>query len=727
MRACAEVFPGLYVGGITALEKIEALRITHVVSVLHDASRLEHPQLAACQQRHSVEIADTEEANLLSLLPAAVAFITAPLSSTSGSGGKGGSNGGTSGGSGGNRVLIHCAQGVSRSAAVAAAYLMTASATSAAAPAAPQHAKQAAASAPLAPADALSVLRRAWPASCPNSGFEAQLELWYAMGCRLQDSYVPYKRFLLQQAAQHYQATGGLPEAAALPVPAEAPGGGAKVYRCRKCRCTVATSHNVVDTEQGAGAAAFRWHKRDKHQKQALGSGDYIGGGAGGSEEGSLFVEPLRWMCQEGGSSGDSVMGGAVQGKLYCPKCQARLGSFNWSGKQSSSGAWVVPAFQLQLPKLDTLTPLPPAALTGIRQPRMLSTPSTPSTGTSMPSVPIVPSAPSSQAAPAAAAAAIATAAASAAAEQLQRVTLAEAPVNPAPPSASSSSSTRADAAIGAVGSSVNGVADSSSGNGAGGSSSGSGNEPYFQCLVLDCDGVLVDSERASCEALHQAILQVTEFDIPHAFPEDFQPVFGMDVLHCVEYYQHRFGKQEWGQAAAVAAQVSDVKEGIYQRLTEGGVQAFPGVAQLVAQAQRMGLTVGVASSGTPEKIVHNLGSSGLATLFPDPHLVVSAKHVARGKPAPDVYLETLRRLGCTDASRALVVEDAVNGLKSAKAAGCFTVAVCTSLPAGMLQPHADLVLTHLRDLDLEAVEQLAVKGGSGSGSGAANGSNGET
>ena len=44
------------------------------------------------------------------------------------------------------------------------------------------------------------------------------------------------------------------------------------------------------------------------------------------AEEGgaSLFVEPISWMA-------DSVVG-AVQGKLYCPGCQARLGSFNWSG-----------------------------------------------------------------------------------------------------------------------------------------------------------------------------------------------------------------------------------------------------------------------------------------------------------------------------------------------------------------------------------------------------------
>jgi hypothetical protein len=50
--------------------------------------------------------------------------------------------------------------------------------------------------------------------------------------------------------------------------------------------------------------------------------------------------------------------------------------------------------------------------------------------------------------------------------------------------------------------------------------------------------------------------MQVTGFDIPHAFPDDFTPVFGMDVRACVEYYQQRFSHQDWGAAADVAAQV---------------------------------------------------------------------------------------------------------------------------------------------------------------------------
>ena len=71
------------------------------------------------------------------------------------------------------------------------------------------------------------------------------------------------------------------------------------------------------------------------------------------------------------------------------------------------------------------------------------------------------------------------------------------------------------------------------------------------------------------------------------------------------------------------------------------------------------------------------------------------------GKPAPDVYLEALRRTGCNDASKALIIEDAVHGLQAAKAAGAFAVGICNTLPAERLRPHADLLISHLTDLDL--------------------------
>ncbi|EFN52747.1 hypothetical protein CHLNCDRAFT_138334 [Chlorella variabilis] len=713
-----EVAPGLFVGGLSSLDRVQELGITHVVTVLNDPGSVQHAALApgGSIRRHLVDVEDAEEANLLQQLPAAVAFVAAARRPSPGAGPA----------RGGGRVLVHCAQGVSRSAALAAACLMAA---------APPPG--------LEPGAALAAVRRAAPAAAPNPGFVAQLELFYAMGCRLEESYVPYKRFLLQQAAQQYRQNGRL-DAVALPQPQEGAagggggggGGGATMYRCRKCRTLVATAHNVVEVEQGPGAAGFRWRKRDKHQHQTL-AGDGGGPAASSStEDGSLFLEPLRWMCEAGAggaaaAAADSVVGGAVQGKLYCPKCGARLGSFNWAGTQSSSGAWVTPAFQLHLSKLDAVEPRPAAA---IRQPRVLGDGTQP-----RPAAAAAAGTPAAAAGAAAGAAGAAGAAPAAvqgvgeAAAQLQRACLAAGPQPPAAADAHAGGAAAAAAAtVGASAGTPSGAADGTSGT------------TFFRYLVLDCDGVLVDSERASCEALRRAILAVTAFDIPHAFPADFQPVFGMDVRSCVEYYQRRFDKAEWGPAAEVAARVSAVKEGLYGELTAGGIRAFPGVERLVEQARALGMGVAVASSGSPEKIAHNLGSSGLACLFPDPHLVrslwrlrldgvggaaaaagcvwgraprgvaggrspvVSAKHVARGKPAPDVYVEALRRLGCTEPARALVVEDAVNGLLAAKAAGAFAAAVATSLPAHMLAPHADLVLEHLRELDLAAVAAAA-------------------
>ncbi|KIY92666.1 hypothetical protein MNEG_15297 [Monoraphidium neglectum] len=172
-----------------------------------------------------------------------------------------------------------------------------------------------------------------------------------------------------------------------------------------------------------------------------------------------------------------------------------------------------------------------------------------------------------------------------------------------------------------------------------------------------------------------------------------------MDVVGCVEHYKRRHGRDDWTDVPAIAAK--EVKEVFYEKLTADGISAFDGAADIIKEAQALGWGVAVASSGAPSKIARNLGSSGLAPLL-DPEHIVSAAYVRRGKPAPDVYLEALRRLGAASprsAARALVIEDAAHGLAAARAAGAYAVAVTTSLPAEALAPHADEVVGGLRDL----------------------------
>ena len=103
------------------------------------------------------------------------------------------------------------------------------------------------------------------------------------------------------------------------------------------------------------------------------------------------------------------------------------------------------------------------------------------------------------------------------------------------------------------------------------------------------------------------------------------------------------------------------------------------------------------------------LERSGLTGCF---RVTVSSEEVARGKPAPDVYLEAAARLDVPP-ERCAAVEDSASGLRSAAAAGMWVVAVPNRRypPPAELVRAADLALTDLRELSPAAIEGL----GSGS------------
>ncbi|KAH7625022.1 hypothetical protein Ndes2526B_g00398 [Nannochloris sp. 'desiccata'] len=641
----SQLSPGLWISGIAGLEQIEALKITHIVSVING----QPPELPPSQPNGSsiqtlhIDLEDDDDGNLLQHLPSALDFISQALGNTTSAPT---SISPPTASPQGAAVLVHCAQGVSRSAALAIAYLVYTNRT-------------------LDPDAALEILKRSHPTAAPNSNFMNQLHLFHVMNCTLDPSYIPYRRFLATQAAVQYHNTGTV-DAAALNMPSIGDGKGqATLYRCRKCRTLLATSDNILETQLGGQVAGFAWRKRDKYPKERLAGNRGSGGGGGmnggysvpggdgveGVNQGGIFVEPLRWMST-------ILSEGHIQGKLYCPtpKCTStRLGTFNWSGIQNSEGAWVTPGFHLHLTRLDAEDPVRQAALQA----------------------------------------------------QLNGLSISS-PTNPAGSGGSfveerSGGSLRPPRMLSSRVPTTSTTAPSSN------------NVPTFTKfthLILDCDGVMVDSERPSCEALRRAILAVTQFDIPHEFPQDFRPVFGMDVYSCVEYYAARFASEHtWGDQRdleVLATQVSATKEGIYKELTKEGVTPFSGVKELVDKARALQMGVAIASSGSPEKIDHNLNSSGLGDVVNDKNLIVSAKDVKRGKPAPDVYLEALLRMGCKNPRFAVVVEDAVNGLKAAKAAGCFTMAVTTSLPRESLEEHADVVVDKLEEIDFEAIFNAA-------------------
>jgi HAD superfamily hydrolase (TIGR01509 family) len=147
-----------------------------------------------------------------------------------------------------------------------------------------------------------------------------------------------------------------------------------------------------------------------------------------------------------------------------------------------------------------------------------------------------------------------------------------------------------------------------------------------------------------------------------------------------------------------IAAEVVELMADRYRGqlpMIDGAVEA---VERLAAR-----WPLGLASSSNRPLIDLVLELSGLARLF---RATVSSEEVARGKPAPDVYLEACRRLR-VEAPQAAAIEDSHAGIGSAKAAGMRVIAIPNPAyaPGDAALADADLVLRSLADLTPEAVD----------------------
>ena len=143
------------------------------------------------------------------------------------------------------------------------------------------------------------------------------------------------------------------------------------------------------------------------------------------------------------------------------------------------------------------------------------------------------------------------------------------------------------------------------------------------------------------------------------------------------------------------------IVDAVVARYRTEGAPDIPGATEAV---HRIAATrpVAVASSAHRAVIDAALSATGLTDVF---KVVVSSDEVSHGKPAPDVYLETARRLGVRPTA-CIVVEDSYNGVRAGKAAGMTVVLVpnVSVPPAEGTHELADLVLARLADLDPDAL-----------------------
>jgi HAD superfamily hydrolase (TIGR01509 family) len=212
--------------------------------------------------------------------------------------------------------------------------------------------------------------------------------------------------------------------------------------------------------------------------------------------------------------------------------------------------------------------------------------------------------------------------------------------------------------------------------------------------VIFDLDGVLLDSEQV-WNAAKEELVKERGGRWSDQAPRD---MMGMSSLEWSAYLRDELGVDM--DTAAISTDVVRRLEHIYRErlpLHDGAVEA---VERAAAR-----WPLGLASSSNREIIELFLDLSGLRDAF---NATVSSEEVERGKPAPDAYLETARRLKVNPEDSA-AVEDSENGIRSAKAAGMFTVVLPNEVypPAAGALAQADAVISSLRELQ-DKLDQAA-------------------
>jgi HAD superfamily hydrolase (TIGR01509 family) len=125
-----------------------------------------------------------------------------------------------------------------------------------------------------------------------------------------------------------------------------------------------------------------------------------------------------------------------------------------------------------------------------------------------------------------------------------------------------------------------------------------------------------------------------------------------------------------------------DVFAGLRERTGAVFARELRAVAGVAEALDRLLTPACVASGGSHEKMRYTLGLTGLFERFAG--RIFSASEVARGKPAPDLFLHAARTLGA-DPARCAVVEDTAVGVEAARAAGMLVFGYAERMPASLL------------------------------------------
>jgi len=209
-----------------------------------------------------------------------------------------------------------------------------------------------------------------------------------------------------------------------------------------------------------------------------------------------------------------------------------------------------------------------------------------------------------------------------------------------------------------------------------------------IKAIIFDFDGTILDTETPDFECW-QAVFSEHGSELER---EVWCQVVGTtwDHFNPFDYLETKIGRQIDRDS------VQQLHRKKFHEMIATKVP-LPGVESALATAQELGLRLAVASSSRLDWVDGHLRRLGLRDHF---EVIRTADDVEKVKPDPALYLSALKGLG-VNAHEAIAFEDSVNGVKAAKAAGIYCVAIPNSVTYHMDFQHADHRINSLTEFDI--------------------------
>jgi beta-phosphoglucomutase len=230
-----------------------------------------------------------------------------------------------------------------------------------------------------------------------------------------------------------------------------------------------------------------------------------------------------------------------------------------------------------------------------------------------------------------------------------------------------------------------------------------------FRAVIFDFDGVITDSEVLHLRSFNKVLAQ---YGVEISTKDYYKDYLGLSDLDC---FKALIDKKVLQKPAQGIENLAKEKTEVFEKLAKTEGRIIEGVRDFLQMLSQNNIPMAICSGALLAEIELILEEARLRPFF---EVIVSAEFVKKGKPSPEGFLLTLRKLNrnlrrTPDGgqnpilpNQCIVIEDSHWGLEAARAAGMHTVAVTNSYDADQLTL-AEKIVTRLGDLSIDALQEL--------------------